>query len=148
MLKKKLLGIIGAISLFAMTGCASGPTFSEHAETMQPVSAENGRIYIYRVATLGAAVQPKVRLNDVEVGKAAPKGFFYVDRPAGNYEVAASTEAERNLSMTLEAGEEKYVRLEMKMGLFAGHVKPVLVDAEVGREEIQKTKYIGAVDGT
>ncbi len=88
-------------------------------------------------------MQPKVQLNGEPVGKAVPKGFFYIDRPAGNYTISASTEAERSLSLNLAAGEEKYVRLEMKMGVFAGHVKPVLVDTSEGMEELKKTKYIG-----
>ena len=84
-----------------------------------------------------------VRINDLEVGKAKPKGFFYVDLSPGTYDISASTEAERNLNMTLDAGEEKYVRLEIKMGAFVGHVKPVLVDSAVGLEELQKMKYTG-----
>ena len=48
--------------------------------------------------------------------------------------------------MTLDANEEKYVRLEIKMGAFVGHIKPVLVDTSVGKEEIQKMKYIGGAE--
>ena len=113
---------------------------------MQPVSAGNGRIYLYRKTAFGAAVQPAVRINGEEVGKAKPKGFFYVDLPPGAYDISASTEAERNLNLTLDAGEEKYVRLEIKMGAFVGHVKPVMVDKEIGIEELKKMKYIGGED--
>lgn len=139
---KNYLALVLLSALF-MTGCASGPSYSDYAGNIQPVSADNGRIYLYRTAVVGAAVQPGVKVNGEVVGKAKPKGFFYVDRPAGTYEISASTEAKRSLSITLDAGEEKYVRLEMKMGFFAGHVKPVLVDAEEGRKELEKTKYIG-----
>jgi len=132
-----------ALLALAVSGCASGPTFEEQASQMQPVSADQGRIYIYRKTALGAAVQPAVRINGDEVGKAKPKGYFYVDLAPGSYDVSASTEAERNLNLVLAAGEEKYVRLEMKMGLFVGHVKPVLVDTEVGRSELQSMKYVG-----
>lgn len=48
-----------------------------------------GRIYVYRTAAFGAAVQPKVRLNEEVIGKAVPKGFFYVDRPIGEYTLSA-----------------------------------------------------------
>ena len=132
-----------AITTAFLAGCASGPSYQEQSANMEPVSAENGRIIMYRKSSLGAAVQPMVKVNGEEVGKAKPKGFFYVDLPPGTYDVSASTEAERNLNMTLDAGEEKYVRLEVKMGGFVGHIKPVLVDKEVGLEELQKMKYIG-----
>ena len=137
----KVFLVLVAAAVFA--GCASGPSYEEQAAQMQPVGADKCRIYLYRKSALGAAVQPKVQINGEEVGKAKPKGFFYVDLPPGNYDISASTEAERNLNVTLDAGEEKYVRLEIKMGAFVGHVKPVLVDKEVGMEELQKMKYIG-----
>ncbi|MBL4868801.1 MAG: DUF2846 domain-containing protein [Pseudomonadales bacterium] len=124
-----------------LSGCATGPTFKEYSSNITPVKSDSGRIYVYRLTALGAAVQPKVRLNGEIVGKAVPKGFFYVDRPAGSYEVSASTEAKRSLTLNLEPGDERYVRLEVKMGLFVGHVKPILVDKSVGEEEIATTKY-------
>lgn len=130
-------------ALMFLAGCASGPSYQEAVGNIPVAAADQGRIYVYRVTTLGTAVQPAVRINGEQVGKAVPKGFFYVDRPAGNYQISASTEATRDLTVSLEAGEEKYVRLEMKMGVLAGHVKPVLVDREEGLAEIQKTKYIG-----
>ncbi len=140
----RLSVVLLATALFA--GCASGPSYQEYSANIAPVGDENGRIYLYRKSSMGAAVQPMVRINGDEVGKAKPKGFFYVDLPPGTYDVAASTEAERNLNLTLDAGEEKYVRLEIKIGAFVGHVKPVLVDTEVGQEEIQDMKYIGGTE--
>lgn len=136
----QLFTIVAAATLAA---CASGPSYQEHSAQMMPVGSGNGRIYMYRPSSFGAAVQPMVRVNDEEVGKAKPKGFFYVDLPPGAYNISASTEAKRNLDVTLDANEEMYVRLEIKMGGLVGHVKPVLVDKTEGMEEIQKMKYIG-----
>jgi len=126
-----------------VAGCASGPSFDKMADSIQAVPSGQGRIFCYRNSAFGAAVQPAIRLNGEVVGKAVPQGFFYVDRPAGTYEISASTEAERSLTINLEAREEKYVRLEVKMGLFVGHIKPVLVDTSKGQAEIKKTKYTG-----
>jgi hypothetical protein len=44
---------------------------------------------------LGAAVQRAVKLNGEVVGKAVPQGFFYVDRPPGDYTVTTATEVEK-----------------------------------------------------
>ncbi len=141
-MKSIRLGLV--TGLLVLGGCASGPGYQEYAAQIPSISEEQGRIYFYRIATMGAAVQPKIRVNGEPVGAAKPKGFFYIDRAPGEYTVAATTEAKRSLSLVLEPGSAKYVRLEMKMGLFAGHVKPVLVDNSVGEAEIQKTKYTGA----
>jgi len=134
---------LATVTVGLLAGCASGPSYQEVAQNIPALEPDVGRIYLYRVTAMGFAVQPAVRVDGEPVGKAVPRGFFYVDRPAGSYEISARTEAERDLTVMLDAGEEKYVRLEMKMGVMAGHVKPVLVDPAVGREEMQKTSYVG-----
>lgn len=115
-LKLSVLSLI--FSIIVLSGCASGPTFNEYAANIPEVSNDSGRIYVYRTATLGAAVQPGIRVNGEVVGKAVPQGFFFIDRPAGSYEVSASTQAKRSLALNLEPGDERYVRLEVKMGFF------------------------------
>jgi hypothetical protein len=129
---------------FLFSGCAtSGPKFSELRTSMPELAADTGRIYIYRTTVMGAAVQPKVVVNGEEVGKAVPKGFFYLDGPTGNYEIKTSTEVKRKLSLTLEGGQTRYVRLNISMGFLVGHVYPELVENEVGESEIQKCRYTG-----
>ncbi|WP_376692387.1 DUF2846 domain-containing protein [Wenzhouxiangella sp. EGI_FJ10409] len=142
-MKSKAYLILAAILVVLVSGCASGPSFRDYESSIPPLSEDAGRIYMYRTAVVGAAVQPKVRVDGEPVGKATPQGFFFVDLPPGDYEISASTEAKRSLTLTLDQREIRYVRLEMKMGFMAGHVKPVLVDDSIGREEILGTKYTG-----
>ena len=134
--------IVGSMLLAA---CAtSGPKFSEMASSIGAPKPDVGRIYFYRTTVLGAAVQPDVRLNGEVVGKAVPNGFFYSDRPAGNYQVATETEVERKLTFTLDAGQVRYVRLSIVMGFFVGHVYGELVDEAKGQAEIADMRYTGA----
>jgi hypothetical protein len=123
--------------------CASGPRFSEMSGTIPSLAADSGRIYIYRTAVIGAAVQPSVKLNGAVVGKAIPEGFFYIDRPPGNYTITTSTEVDRNLSLTLEAAQTRYVLLRMTMGFFVGHVSPELVDDVKAQKDISALHYTG-----
>lgn len=141
-MKHKLL--ITLIAISSLAGCASGPAFQKYSASIPVIPVEQGRIYIYRKNIFATAIQPKVWLNEQVIGKAIPKGFFFVDRPAGTYQVKTSTEATRTLKFNLQSGEEKYVRLEPKIGAFIGHIKPVLVDSDVGKSEITQTKYTGA----
>ena len=136
-----LFAIIASAALF--TGCASGPKYAMVKDSFQPLAQNNGRIYFYRTAVAGAAVQPDVKLNDQVVGTAKSKGFFFVDRPPGNYTVETSTEVSRRLSLTLEANQTRYVRLNIAIGFFVGHVYPELVENAVGEKEIQKCCYTG-----
>ena len=144
-MKLRTLSIVAIIGSTLLSACASsGPKFAEMTTAMSAAAkAGTGRIYFYRTTVLGAAVQPEVRLNGEVVGKAVPNGFFFADRPAGNYEVSTSTEVERKLTFTLEANQVKYVRLNISMGFFVGHVYGELVDEPKGSAEIADTHYIG-----
>lgn len=125
-----------------LAGCATGPKFVEVASTFNKLVPEEGRIYIYRTAVHGAAVQPEVKLNGEVIGRAVPGGFFYVDRTPGNYVILTSTEVDRKLSLVLTKGETRYVRLNVSMGFFVGHVYPELVEPAVGEKEIQNCSHV------
>jgi hypothetical protein len=111
--------------------------------SLPALTSDNGRIFVYRSTVLGAAIQPSVKINGDVVGSAVPQGFFYVDRPPGDYEITTITEVTRTLSLHLDAGQTRYVRLGISMGFFVGHVYPELVDDAVGAAEIQELHYIG-----
>ena len=141
-MKTKLL--ILALAAVGLVGCASGPSFREYAPNITAVPETQGRIYFYRTSTVGAGIRPNVLVNGQPVGKAIAKGFFFIDRPGGTYTVQTVTEVQRSLEIDLQPGEEKYVLLKVEMGIFVGRIKPVLVDSELGRAEITKTRYTGA----
>jgi len=136
--------IIVGCAMLAIQGCASsGPRFSEMPLAQQGPKPDMARIYVYRTTILGAAVQPDVTLNGQAVGTAVPNGFFYLDRPAGEYKIATETEVERTLNLTLEPGQTAYVRLGISMGFFVGHVYPELVENSQGSKEVQECHFTG-----
>jgi hypothetical protein len=137
------LSLMILVSLLFGACATTGPKFTELSPQISEVSSDVGRIYLYRKSVLGAAIQPEVKLNGDVIGKAVPNGFFYVDKSPGNYEIMTSTEVDRKLSITLEGGQTRYVRLNISMGFFVGHVYPELVDLDVGTREIQDCRYIG-----
>jgi hypothetical protein len=123
-------------------GCASGPKYAEVAQTIPKLRSDQGRIYVYRNSVLGAAVQPDVKLNGEVIGSSPAKGFYFVDRDPGNYTMITSTEVDRSLSFVLEAEQTRYVKLNISMGFFVGHVYPELVEEAVGQKEIQECSYV------
>ncbi len=125
-----------------MAGCASGVKYSEMASTIPTLKADQGRVYFLRSSSMvGAAVQPDIKLNNEVVGESKPGGFFFVDRPAGKYAVSTSTETEKTLSFALDAGETKYVRTSVSMGLMVGRVIPTLETPEKAQEELPSLSY-------
>jgi len=132
---------VGAL-LMGVAGCAtSGPTYTE---MMAPQLTNNlGRIYVYRTSVFGAAIQPSVRLDGTVVGDSAPGGYFFVDRPAGNYMISTETEVERAVSLTLTPGQVRYVRLDPTFGFVVGHISPVLVENDKAQNEIKSLHYTG-----
>lgn len=125
-----------------LIGCASGPKYAEVAKTIPELASDKGRIYIYRNSVLGAAVQPDVKLNGEVIGSSVAKGFYFVDRSPGDYKMMTSTEVDRALSFVLEKNQTRFVRLNISMGFFVGHVYPELVDDEVGKKEINECSYV------
>ncbi len=131
--------VMACMVMLLLTACAtSGPSFTQTQATATPIAADSGRIFFYRPSSImGAAVQPSIKLNGVVVGSSIPGGYFFVDRPAGSYKVSTTTEVERDLSLTLEVGQTRYVRTDVSMGFMAGHVSPELVDADKALKEIK-----------
>lgn len=125
------------------SSCAtSGAKYAELSPTI-PAKPDTGRIFVYRSSVLGAAIQPDVKINGEVVGSSIPNGFFYVDRSPGAYEIMTSTEVDRKLSLTLGKEQIRFVRLNISMGFFVGHVYPELVDQATGEKEIQDCRYTG-----
>ena len=146
MSKRQILMALGLAAVIGITGCAAkGPSLGMISDRMPMLHADQGRIFFYRDKSMfGAAVQPMIRLNGEEVGKSVPGGFFFVDRPAGDYEASSSTEVKRSVTFTLAPAETRYIRTTVGMGFFVGHVYPELVSAEDGEKALPSMSYIGA----
>jgi hypothetical protein len=134
--KLKTLAMAVGLAMFAV-GCATGPKFSEYRPTVPPPTDGCGRIWFYRPSALGAAIQPAVNLDGRTVGNAVPHGFFHVETLPGEHTVSCSTEWTHKTSINVTTNQASYVRLNMMMGLFVGHVIPKEVPESQAIEEMQ-----------
>lgn len=139
-------------------------TTTENAQTflntsLPAITAGNGRLFFYQTGGFGPA-DADIKLNGGLVGTATPNRFFFVDRPSGDYNVAAVTPAvisfggvgghahtmtspttEHTLTFHLAPGQVRYVRLTIRDSpITMGQVYPELVDVAVGRAQIEKIK--------
>ena len=139
---KKFLHMVTLVFIVGFfSACASGPGFQEVNPSLVSDQPDMGRIFFYMPSSMGAAFQPEVLLNEEAVGRAKSLGYFYVDRPPGDYKVYARNDADRAVSFTLEKGKTRFIRLSVSMG-FAGKVYGEVVEESVGLSEIQKCKTI------
>jgi hypothetical protein len=135
---------LATVALSLLAGCATGVKHDEMAKGMPGLKKGEGRIYFFRSASMiGAALQPEIRLNNAVVGASKPGGFFYVDRPAGNYVASASTETEKTVSFVLQPGETKYIRSSAGLGLLLGRVHLEPETAEKAKAELGALSYTG-----
>jgi hypothetical protein len=141
MIKRLLALAFAVMAVLLMSGCATGLPFAEVAAKMPDLKPGDGRICFLRSSSmLGAAIQPQLRLNGEVVGESKPGGFFFVDRPAGNYIASASTETENTLSFTLAAGETKYLRSAVHPGILVGRVTVDLEQPDKALAELPSLK--------
>jgi hypothetical protein len=136
--------LLACTTTLLVAGCASGPQYREMAASIPTLASDQGRVYFFRESSIfGATLQPDIKLNGQVVGRSTPGGFFYVDEPAGDYTAATRTEVERTVSFSLHAGETRYVRTTVGMGILIGHVTPTLEDGESATKTIADLKYTG-----
>jgi hypothetical protein len=81
-----------------LSGCATGPKYTEVVSTIPSLTPSQGRVYFYRPSAFGAAVQPDINLNGQKVGTAKPHGFYFVDRNV------STTLRHRGHAFTVELG--------------------------------------------
>jgi hypothetical protein len=143
---RKTIRMMLAISMSAVSalgGCATGGM--TYAEMHSPSAGRGfGRIYFYRSGVpFGLAVQPNIKINGETVGSAVPNGFFFVDRPPGKYEITAATEVEEKVTVTLMAGETKYIQFYLTPGVLVSHANLNPVSREKAEEEMKELHQTG-----
>lgn len=109
------LNISVSLAAILLTGCATEPKSKQTQAAIPALAQDNGRIYFYRPAPLEKDALPPISIDGRVVGVARPRGFFFVDRPAGHYrlEIDADLRDFRQSSFTLEKGESRYLRFDL-----------------------------------
>ncbi len=72
-------------------------------------------------------------------------GVFFVDRAPGNMEVVCSSEVDEKHSFTVAAGETRYVKSTVGLGILVYRIIPELVDENEAKKEIADLAYTGGI---
>lgn len=140
MLKHILLSMMAVL----MVGCASVPMHdiqtSGQAKVFKTPTNGNAGLYVYRDATLGAALKKDVWVDGECLGETAPKIFFYKEI-LGNQRHVITTESEfgnQDLWLETKAGENYFVKQVIRPGVFVAGAYLKAVEAEQGMKEVTK----------
>lgn len=137
---------LALLATLTLIGCAAtGPRYAEVVRNMPTLAAGKGRLVVYRPSSFGGAVQPDVKLNGEVIGKSEPRGFFFVDRPAGRHVVSARTEVEATLDVDLRDGAVAYVESSITLGVFVGQPRLSLKEEAVAMVTLPELAYIGSI---
>jgi len=104
---------------------------------LPPIAKGQGRVFVYRGSSFGAAVQPEVRIDNIPVGTSQGMGFIYSDQPAGSHEVSLMTEWKHKNAVSVIDGQNSFVECMILPGFFVGQIVPNQVDAARGEAKIQ-----------
>jgi hypothetical protein len=141
--------IVYVAFVLILAACARGEAYKRMVRDMPELTTSDGRIFFYRLGTIlpGAVLQPSILLDDKKVGRAQPKGFFYVDVPAGEHVITIHSEVKRTLTLTVKPGETKYVREDLNLGFAVGRMVPVLVDERLAKRQLRRLRFSGEPQG-
>ena len=143
---KNFASVFAALMLALLfVGCATGPRYDSVKDTFPPLTADAGRIFIYRDAIYNPKKTPDILLNGEAIGKSEAAGFLYIDRPAGEYKIEIAGESSPPAIFTLSRGQTLYVRIGLHSNLVINRQYPEVVDDATGQREIVACKYVGGI---
>lgn len=158
-MRKPVSLLLVALLLAVLAGCASKkPSFEAVALQVPPLKEGEGRIVFFVLKRIRQAVwHPTITLNGEPVGRAVTGGYFYVDRPAGTYEVGhmgkmRQVEPQSLKTYELHAGETLYIAMVLHPGIGAypargpytpNHLRSVLVVPDQARSILQSYRFVG-----
>lgn len=100
-------------------------------------------VYIYRPNKLmGKALEPSVFVDDIELARMDNGRYFTIKLTPGKHIVHMTSE-KKGFAIDMGPGQTYYFRVGLEMGMWKGHGKITLEDAEKAVPEIKKLKFIG-----
>ena len=140
--------IFTAAFTMCLPGCASGTSYEDYKKSIPELDNSLSRLVIYRNETIATAIQPTVMLDGQKLCKAVPLGFTYIDVKPGKHIITCTTEAQKTYIFTSEAGKTEYIKLQVYIGVFVGHIAPQFSHPLFAIEDLKSCKYIGNFENT
>jgi hypothetical protein len=100
-------------------------------------------VYIYRPSKMmGKALEPSVFVDDIELARMDNGRYFALKLKPGKH-IVHMTDDQKGYAIDMGPGQTYYFRIGLEMGMWKGHGKITLDDADRAIKEIKKIKFIG-----
>ena len=100
-------------------------------------------VYIYRPKKMaGRALEPSVFADDLELARMDNGRYFALKMKPGKH-IIHLTDDQKGYAIDMGPGQTYYFRIGLEMGMWKGHGKITLDDADRAIKEIKKIKFIG-----
>lgn len=106
-------------------------------------SSEDATVYIYRPKKMvGRALEPSVFVDEIELARMDNGRYFAIKVKPGKH-IIRMTDDKKGYALDMGPGQTYYFRVGIEAGMFKGHGKITLDDADRAIKEIKKLQFIG-----
>lgn len=107
------------------------------------VSSEEATVYIYRPKkVVGSALEPSVYVDETELARMDNGRYFAIKVKPGKH-IIRMTDDKKGYALDMGPGQTYFFRIGIEAGVWKGHGKITLDDAERAKAEIKKLEFLG-----
>jgi hypothetical protein len=140
--RRQMLIVIVLLMIFGSATLAEEYYVKHKGEKKKAVPTEStGLVYVFRPATMGAAIKTWTFADDQLIGVSKAKGYYFAELPAGKHLIWSKAENTSALEVDIEAGHTYYFKTAIKMGFGKARVKLVAVTAEEAEKFFAKCSF-------
>jgi hypothetical protein len=106
-------------------------------------SSEDATVYVYRPNKMvGRALEPSVFVDEIELARMDNGRYFALKLKPGKH-IVRMTDDKKGYALDMGPGQTYFFRIGLEAGMWKGHGKITLDDADRAIKEIRKLKFIG-----
>jgi hypothetical protein len=137
---KIVLSSILLMALVAFASLAVAQASAVTPGTAVDAKASKATVYVYRYKQfVGAALEPSVYCDDVQLARMSNGRYFTVKVDAGKH-TFHSNDKQSGIELDAKAGQEYFIRLEIATGFMKGHGRLILMSPEQAGYELKSDK--------
>ena len=111
-------------------------------EPATSANVEEATVFIYRPKKIaGSALEPSVFVDETELARMDNGRYFAIKVKPGKH-IIRMTDDKKGYALDMGPGQKYFFRIGIEMGMFKGHGKITLDDADRAIKEIQKLKFL------